>query len=56
MQAVREAKAHSAVVLTTHLMEEAEALCDRIGFFVAGRLQAIGSPKVGRRAVGRRLI
>ncbi|GMH44109.1 hypothetical protein BSKO_12043 [Bryopsis sp. KO-2023] len=44
-KAVREARSHSAVVLTTHSMEEAEVLCDRIGIFVAGRLVCLGSPK-----------
>ena len=33
-------------MLTTHYMEEAEGLCDRLGIFVAGSLRCIGSPKV----------
>ena len=32
------------VVLTTHYMEEAEALCDRVGIIDHGRLIALGSP------------
>lgn len=32
-----------AVVLTTHSMEEAEALCRRIGIMVHGQLQALGN-------------
>jgi hypothetical protein len=32
-------------VLTTHSMEEAETLCDRLGIFVDGRLVCIGNPK-----------
>lgn len=32
-----------AVVLTTHSMEEAEALCFRIGIMVNGQLQALGN-------------
>ncbi|MDP9363077.1 MAG: ABC transporter ATP-binding protein [Chloroflexota bacterium] len=32
------------VVLTTHAMEEAQALCDRVGIMDAGRLVAIGAP------------
>jgi ABC-type multidrug transport system ATPase subunit len=32
-----------AVILTTHSMEEADALCDRIGIMVAGGLRAVGS-------------
>jgi len=29
-------------MLTTHSMEEAEALCDRLGIFVGGKLKAVG--------------
>jgi len=36
---------HRAVVLTTHSMEEAEALCTRIGIMVKGQLQALGTPQ-----------
>merc|ERR1719261_1273156 len=32
-----------SVMLTTHNMEEAEALCTRIGIMVGGRLRCIGS-------------
>ena len=32
------------VMLTTHSMEEAEALCDRIGIFADGSMKCIGSP------------
>jgi len=34
-----------SVILTTHNMEEAEALCGRIGIMVAGRLRCLGSPQ-----------
>jgi len=37
--------AKRAVVLTTHSMEEAEALCTRIGIMVKGQLQALGTPQ-----------
>ncbi|GJP54911.1 hypothetical protein CLOM_g13925 [Closterium sp. NIES-68] len=40
---VKRAKKHCAIVLTTHSMEEAEALCDRMGIFVRGRFACIGS-------------
>ena len=36
-------KLKSAVILTTHSMEEAEALCDRMTIMVRGRLKCIGS-------------
>ncbi|KAK3023524.1 hypothetical protein RJ639_044790 [Escallonia herrerae] len=35
----------TAVILTTHSMNEAQALCTRIGIMVAGRLKCIGSPQ-----------
>ncbi|KAK4766653.1 hypothetical protein SAY87_008295 [Trapa incisa] len=42
---VKHAKQDRAIILTTHSMEEAEALCDRLGIFVDGSLQCIGSSK-----------
>jgi ABC-2 type transport system ATP-binding protein len=33
------------IILTTHYMEEAEELCDRVGIIDHGRLIALGSPK-----------
>ncbi|OUM69560.1 hypothetical protein PIROE2DRAFT_38042 [Piromyces sp. E2] len=35
----------SALILTTHSMEEAENLCDRLAILVNGRLVCIGSPE-----------
>eukprot|EP00898_Chlorokybus_atmophyticus_P008904 jgi/Chlat1/9014/Chrsp94S08294 len=34
-----------SVILTTHSMEECEALCGRLGIMVAGRLVCVGSPQ-----------
>jgi ATP-binding cassette subfamily A (ABC1) protein 3 len=34
---------HRAVILTTHSMDEAEALCQRIGIMVQGQLRALGT-------------
>ncbi|EEF52146.1 abc transporter, putative [Ricinus communis] len=42
---VKRAKQGRAIILTTHSMEEADALCDRLGVFVDGSLQCIGNPK-----------
>ncbi|KAL0722397.1 hypothetical protein Bca4012_036996 [Brassica carinata] len=42
---VKRAKRKGAIILTTHSMEEAEVLCDRLGIFVNGSLQCIGNPK-----------
>ncbi|KAE8791463.1 ABC transporter A family member 7-like [Hordeum vulgare] len=42
---VKEAKRNRAIILTTHSMEEAEVLCDRLGIFVDGEFQCLGNPK-----------
>jgi ABC-2 type transport system ATP-binding protein len=43
---IRELKERGkTIILTTHYMEEAEELCDRIGIIDHGRLIALGSPK-----------
>ena len=42
---IADAKQGKAVVLTTHSMEEAEILCDRLGIFIDGRLACVGPPK-----------
>ncbi|KAK1298625.1 ABC transporter A family member 7 [Acorus calamus] len=44
-EVVKRAKQGRAIILTTHSMEEAEVLCDRLGIFVDGSLQCIGNPK-----------
>jgi len=43
--AVKQAKQDRAIILTTHSMEEAETLCDRLCIMVDGSLQCIGTPK-----------
>ncbi len=40
------------VLLTTHYMEEADELCDRVGIMHRGRLRALGAPKDLREAMG----
>ncbi|HMK95227.1 MAG TPA: ABC transporter ATP-binding protein [Candidatus Limnocylindrales bacterium] len=43
---IRDEKNHDkTVILTTHYMEEAEELCDRIGIIDQGKLIALGTPK-----------
>jgi ABC-type multidrug transport system ATPase subunit len=37
-------KSSSSILLTTHSMEEAEFLSDRIGILGSGKLQCVGSP------------
>jgi ABC-2 type transport system ATP-binding protein len=41
-----------AVLLTTHDMEEAEVLCNRIVLLHAGRIAACGSPEELKAGVG----
>jgi ABC-2 type transport system ATP-binding protein len=40
------------VVLTTHNMEEADQLCDRIGIMDHGRILALGTPEELKQSVG----
>jgi ABC-2 type transport system ATP-binding protein len=42
----------TTILLTTHYMEEADELCDRIGVMDHGRLAAIGTPKQLKDQVG----
>jgi ABC-2 type transport system ATP-binding protein len=43
---------HMTIFLTTHYMEEAEALCDHIGIIDRGKLSIVGSPKELKDKVG----
>ena len=40
---IREMKGRVTMILTTHYMEEAEALCDRVGILQKGRLLFSGT-------------
>ncbi len=42
---IRELKGKTTVILTTHYMEEAEALSDRVGIMKNGKLLAVGTPE-----------
>ena len=42
----------ATVLITTHLMDEADALCDRIGVLHAGILEAVGTPSELKARVG----
>ena len=44
------------VLLTTHYLEEAERLCDRIAIMHAGRIVALDSPRALRADLGRELV
>eukprot|EP00003_Mantamonas_plastica_P032330 TRINITY_DN874_c0_g2_i8.p1 TRINITY_DN874_c0_g2~~TRINITY_DN874_c0_g2_i8.p1 ORF type:complete len:866 (+),score=355.67 TRINITY_DN874_c0_g2_i8:567-3164(+) len=41
-EVIRKAKKDKAIILTTHSMEEADYLCDRIGIVAKGALRCIG--------------
>ncbi len=51
-ETVRSLKGKVTVVLTTHYMEEAEALSDRIGIMKNGRLLAVGTAEELKKAAG----
>ncbi len=42
-EVIRALKGNVTIILTTHYMEEAEALSDRIGIMTSGRLLAVGT-------------
>ena len=45
----------ATLILTTHYMEEAEALCSRIAFVSAGQVVAEGTPNELKRRVGKEI-
>jgi ABC-2 type transport system ATP-binding protein len=51
VRALRE-RFGTTMLLTTHLMDEADVLCDRIGVLHAGVLEAIGTPAELKARVG----
>jgi ABC-type multidrug transport system ATPase subunit len=52
-QAIDAAKQSKTILLTTHSMEEAQKLCDRIGLMSKGSLKCIGQPEELRLRLGR---
>ncbi|MEV6519643.1 ABC transporter ATP-binding protein [Micromonospora chalcea] len=58
-QLLRELKAGGkTIVYTTHHLDEAQALCDRVAILAAGRVLALDSPRelIARSGVGTRLV
>lgn len=49
---IRALKGKITTVLTTHYMEEAEALCDRVGIMKEGKLLAVGTVEDLKRQTG----
>jgi ABC-type multidrug transport system ATPase subunit len=48
-----KASGESSIVLTTHHLEEAEVLCDRVGIMSGGEMRCIGTAPALRRRFGR---
>jgi len=44
-------KEKTSVILTTHSMEECEALCPRIAIMAGGRLRCLGSAQVSAQQI-----
>ena len=51
-EVIRALKGHVTIVLTTHYMEEAQALSDRIGIMKSGKLLAVGTAEELTRMAG----
>ena len=51
-EVIRSLKGKITIVLTTHYMEEAEALSDRIGIMKSGHLLAVGTAEELKRQAG----
>ncbi|KAG9459218.1 hypothetical protein H6P81_003726 [Aristolochia fimbriata] len=49
---IKQSREKRAIILTTHCMEEAEFLCDRIGIIVNGNLQCLGSSRELKKTYG----
>ncbi|MCR6735999.1 MAG: ATP-binding cassette domain-containing protein [Afipia sp.] len=42
----------TTILVTTHVMEEVEALCDRVGILHRGRLEKVGTPAELKAEIG----
>ena len=51
-ETIRSLKGNITIILTTHYMEEAESLSDRIGIMKSGKLLAVGSVEELNRKAG----
>ena len=49
---IRSLKGKITIILTTHYMEEAEALCDRIGIMKSGHLLTVGTAEELKKRTG----
>ena len=46
----------TSIILTTHSMEEGEALCPRIGIMAGGKLRCLGSAQVQYKKHAKKII
>lgn len=44
-EVLKKLKKHSTIIFTTHYLEEAEELCDRVALMSGGRILCIGKPE-----------
>ena len=50
---VENLKGKVTIILTTHYLEEAEALCDRIAVMAKGKIKALGTSEELKKSVGK---
>ncbi len=50
---IEKLKSRMTIILTTHYLEEAEALCDRIAIMTQGKLRAMGTAEELKAAAGK---
>ncbi len=50
------ARAHMTILLTTHYLEEAERLCDRVAIMHAGEIVALDTPSAFLASLGREIL
>lgn len=50
---IENLKGNKTIILTTHYMEEAESLSDRVGIIVDGNLIEVGTPKEIKKKAGK---
>ncbi len=53
---ISQLKGSVTVILTTHYLEEAEQLCDRIGIMTAGRIAAVGTTEQLKEKTGKQTL
>jgi ABC-2 type transport system ATP-binding protein len=54
--AVLRARSELTILLTTHYLDEAEALCDRLAIMHAGRIAALDAPAALLAGMGREIV